>query len=56
MDTETSNPAIPDLPSELAGPLPRKVEMNPDGDARFALIVVFAVFRAGIVFSWMKRL
>lgn len=54
MDTEASSHAIPEFPSELVGPLPRKVEMDFDGDARYALVVVVLFFVPGLIFLGWK--
>jgi len=53
MDLAPSDRAALTAPSELAGPLPRTVTMNFDGDARYLLIIVLLFFvGGGIWLAW----
>jgi len=36
-----------EVPSELAGPLPRKVQMSEGDDARYALVIILLFFVGG---------
>jgi hypothetical protein len=47
MDVASSDRAALTAPSELAGPLPRRVTLNFDGDARYLLIIVLLFFVGG---------
>lgn len=53
MDLEASAREALTAPSELAGPLPRRVTLNLDGDARYLLIIVLLFFvGGGIWLAW----
>jgi hypothetical protein len=49
MNLEASSHGTPEMPDELAGPLPRKVEMD-SNDARFLLAVVLIFVVGGAIF------
>jgi hypothetical protein len=53
MNLEACNSEMSNIPSELTGPLPRKVQMS-EGDARFALMLVWLFFVGGSLFlAWL---
>jgi len=53
MNFASSDRAALEVPSELAGPLPRKVAMSSDGDARQLLMLVLLFFvGGGIWLGW----
>ena len=49
MDLEPFSSEMSKVPSELTGPLPRKVQMS-EGDARFGLMLVWLFFVGGSIF------
>lgn len=55
MTVESSEPAIPMMPGELAGPLPRKVRLKVgEGDLRFLLpMIVLFLVGGGIYLGWI---
>ena len=53
MNLEASSREMSNIPSALTGPLPRKVQMS-EGDARFALMLVWLFFVGGSLFlAWL---
>ena len=54
MDLESTCCVSSETPSELVGPLPRKVTLNLDGDGRYLLIVVLIFFVGGSLWLGWK--
>src|ERR1700734_4187 len=53
MELEANSSEMSDSPSELTGPLPRKVQLA-EGDARFAQMLVWLFFVGGSLFlTWL---
>jgi hypothetical protein len=54
MDLASSDRVALMAPSELAGPLPRTVTLNFDGDARYLLLIVLLFFFGGAIWLGWK--
>lgn len=50
MDLEVSNYTLSTVPSELTCPLPRKVELNSDGDAPRMMLIALLFLAVGLIF------
>jgi hypothetical protein len=51
MDSQASSFEMSTMPSELAGPSPRKVQLSSEGDGRYLLVVVLVFFVGGLIFQ-----
>jgi hypothetical protein len=55
MEYEASNYTLSTMPSELTGPLPRRVELSlSEGDGRYLLLIVLVFFVGGLIFLGWK--
>ena len=55
MEPESSSYGLATVPSELAGPLPRRVHLSlSEGDGRYLLLIVLVFFVGGLIFLVWK--